>query len=189
MRRAALAIVVGLLFGRPARADLPPPLPKTEHVNLTHRVETQREYPDFAFVVYRHGPFEREAQYVELTPGRPLELKGGYRIQTILFICPKATASRFKNPMALAEAAMKGQVPEAVREEFEFTETAPSWTERNVTVAHQLRRNASGSGLELVRPRRYPMFQWYAVAVSLPLGLALGGLWLVRRRRRKPLPS
>ena len=189
MIRTVLVIAVGLLLGRPARADLPPSLPKTEYVKLTHRIEAQHEYPDFAFVVYRDGRFGREAEYVELTPNRPLELKGGYREQAILFICPKATASRFKNPMALAEAAIRGQLPEVVREEFEFTEVAPSWTGRNVTVAHQLRRNASGSGLELVRPRRYPMFQWYAVAVSLALGLLLSGLWLVRRLRRKVRPA
>lgn len=185
MIRTVLVIAVGLLLGRPARADLSPSLPKTEYVKLTHRIETQHEYSDYEFVVYRRGPFEREARYVELTPNRPLELKPGYRVQAILFICPKPTASRFKNPMALADAAMSGQLPEVVQEKFEFTEMAPSWTEWNVTVAHQLRRTASGSGLELVRPRRYPMFQWYAVAVSLALGLALAGLWLVRRLRRK----
>jgi hypothetical protein len=192
MNRVLPALTVVLLAASPALADIAPSLPGpgTKRASVNHSIETREDMQDYVFVVIRwnarHG--RQGMEYVQLNRGQPLVPPdpNGYREGFKLVVISKVAAEPYKTVEELIAAVDAKQVPVTLREDFSFDSTAvPYWADRPHVITYELRRSASGDGLEIVRTSWDPLWQWYIAALMIPLAFLLGGIWLVRRFTRR----
>jgi hypothetical protein len=188
MNRMLFALTVVLLATSSARADMGPFLPAQAYAKVVHRIEITEEQPDYVFVVCQRfdGPphFEsrRESTFVYLKPGQPLEFTGERYDTAGLLIVPREVAKAFPSAAALAESVQSGETF-ATQHRFTMRSTVPAWGQSEITATYRVQPAKSG-GLEIVRTSWDPLWQWYIVALLVPLAFLLGGIWIVRRFTR-----
>jgi hypothetical protein len=114
---AAVLVVVGAAA---ARADVPPPA-GFKRVTLDHQIETDREYPEYAFFTVVGG--ERVAA-AALAPKTPLVIagagRGGRGRGCSLVAVPKDAARGYATEKEFHAAVAGGKVPGLVRAKANF---------------------------------------------------------------------
>jgi hypothetical protein len=166
-------------------------LPFTKKAPVSYRVETREAHPDYLFVltreVHRYDEATRkredvlEAEYVELTPDRPLVLRHGE--SATLLIIPRPTKLGNLTPKELLKAH-PDLARQVVYQELEGRMEVPSWFGDDITITYRAQESRAGDKLEFVRTSWHPLWQWFAVAFTIPVLILLGGLWFIRRKQR-----
>jgi hypothetical protein len=191
MTRLLLALVAVWLSAPAARADMSGPilLPGQESARVVNRIEIAEEQPDYVFVVHRvHTRRGEEShQFVELQPGRPLELTGapGESVELLLVRRPSDHPERSAAELI---AAMKHRGAPLTGRVLPTIETVPAWSQREITVTYLVRRNSAGNDLEIVRTSWHPVLSWCGVALLFPVAVIWCGFRLLRWARRPRLP-
>jgi hypothetical protein len=194
-----LAVAGIVVTNGSATADMG--VPGLRRAKPTHRISTREAFPDYVFVIYsqksvyvkdaKTGNEERrsadEAEFIELTPEQPVMISvDASRIdRKTLIIVPRIVATPFKTALELAEASrhLKG----AVWLELPHREDVPEWHSGEITIDYRVQRDAKSPDgrLEIVRTTWDQSYQCCVVGLCLPVAFSLGGLWLIRRWRRR----
>jgi len=184
MNRLFLSLPILLLGSTPIRADMG--FPGMKQAKVAIRIQSDQTFPDHYFLIarfHRHpdprkteASKEYEAEYVDA--GRfPIEVHGLRREGVYLVIVPRRDGELAAK--AIAESGHGGQ-----RIELSFDESVPEWYGKEFTINYSLRQT-SASRFELDRTSWRPANQCCVVAVLIPVGCMLGGLWLIRKLWRK----
>lgn len=184
-------------------------LPGMQRARPTHRIVASEAFPNHVFILYRPNAKyikdaesdkevrqdASEAEYVEVTPDQPLVVAldgrrfGGSGWHAVLFIVPRTVAARYPAALDLAKAILANEVSSATQYELPFREDVPEWQSQEITVTHRVRRVANSENLEVIRTTWDQGYQCCVVALLCPIATVLGGLWLIRRWRRKMVPG
>lgn len=184
MNRLLLTSIM-LLATSPVCADMGPYLPGQAYAKIVHRIEIAEEQPGYVFAVLSQfqGPPHTESKiertFVELRPGQPLEITGHRYDTAELFIVPREVAKAYADAGEQVRAIESKQIA-VVSHDFRMRATVPEWDGREITVTYRVQPRSSG-GLEIVRTSWDPLWQWYIVALLVPLAILLAGVWFVRR--------
>jgi hypothetical protein len=200
MNRVLLAAVAGLVLVPAARADIPPPKGQ-KRVAVDHKIETDKEYPDYAFFTLVGF---KDLKAVKLGPKDPVVIGGAGRFgpagQATLIAVPKDAAKAYPTEKEFHEAVRTGKVPGMLQSKASLGSLAvvKDTDKRTViTRTHKLEKldpkegvvltpvRAAGDGGEEEEEAAAPgagRYVW-AAGVAATLAVALTGLWLVRRRR------
>jgi hypothetical protein len=167
-------------------------LPLTRKAPVSYRIETRAAHPDYTFILVRGADrhnettgkreFVLEAEYVELTPDRPLVVHPGPDGASLLIV-PRVDTAQHPSPRQLLKDR-PDLARQAVYQEFGPYEEVPSWFGDEITITYRVQAAGSGEKLEVVRTSWHPLWQWFAAAIGFVVGVLLLGLWLARRTLR-----
>lgn len=193
-----LAIVVSLSTAQVVSAD-GLGLPLQQRVRVVQRIEAAEAFPNHVFVVYRshwkndeQGQSRKyeEATYTTIDPTNPIVLRTAVARENLnLLIVPRMAAAAHPTANELAAAVFRNEIPGATSGSFHDRDSAPAWAGDEVTFTYRIQKSRSGDGLELVRVSWHPLWQWDVAAFSATAAVVLGGLWLIRRMRRRAAPT
>lgn len=202
MKCVPLSVIGFLLTASPVWADVAPMIPFTKMSRARHRIETRESYLEYVFVLVREGyVFDttkgwneyREAQYVEITPERPLvfELADCPTTDPVvnerrkeraqLVAVPRVAAEPYKSADALLKAG--GSVPLEILEFYNWRTTVPEWGDDPATITHRVQRK--GDRLEVIRTSGDPVRRLFAAVGFTVAAVFVGGFWLSRRLWRR----
>jgi hypothetical protein len=209
MNRLLCAAVLGLGVASVARADLLPP--GVKNIPINHTVETDKDHPDWAFFTLGGNGAVKAVTLDPKTPvvihgsggvgngpvPRPGEKRTRPYRSTVFAAVPKDAAKGYPSEKAFQAALNEGTVPGIVQssplpdhERVKDTDKRKGVDKRyklekvekaGLTLTPVQDPKPGGSEEEEAAAAR-PWGQW-AAGLSATLGVALGGLWVVRRRR------
>jgi hypothetical protein len=199
---AVLAAVGGF-----ALADIAPPAPPKgkKYVNVASEVKLGKDVKvsDYVFVLeqvtYRPAP-TRTGSKVELSADKATATNpGGRRSSAFLFAVPADKVKDYKSDEELQKALQQGKVKGAVNLSFPGTATVSdtvkgdtvTWTYTVTGIDEKgIKTEVSGDGTEKKEEKKEEKKKlafaepgYLIGGVALTVGVTLGGLWLVRRRK------
>lgn len=196
--RTTLVVALFALAVATARADVPPP-PGLKRVSVDHKIETTKEFADFAF--YTITGFEKVTE-VKLDPKKPHTIEGKgrggpFQFCTLVAV-PKDAAKAYPTEKEFHVALSKDKVPGQIKakEDFSSLTTLKSTDARaSVTVTHKLEKVTAKDGFvfaaqekkgakpEVEEEAARPRGGLWVAGLAATAGLVLGGLWLAGRSR------
>ncbi|MCI0700491.1 MAG: hypothetical protein L0241_05360 [Planctomycetia bacterium] len=212
MYRTLAVLILSALLVSVARADIPPPA-GFKRVTLNHKIETDKEYPDYLF----YTAAGEKVTLVKLTPKTPVVISGaaaGGRFKTtLLYAVPKDAGKNYKSQKEFHKAILDENVKGLLRAGIPFsgiTEVKVNDT-RKVVVEQWKLEKLDKKGEEIVinpvkkdkKPKNAPEEEeetderespttaytprggvWIA-GLACFAAMTLGGLWLAGRGKRK----
>jgi hypothetical protein len=208
MIRALGVLVLGLLVAAPVLADVPPPKGQ-KRVPLDHKIETEKEYPDYAFFTVTGG---EKVTAVKLDPKNPLVIAGAgrggrFRLCTLAAV-PKDAEKKYGSEKEFHAAIAAGKVEGLIRAKGSFDSfTVVKDADKRTTVTDEYKlekidakegivlaakkdggakdppeeeSDESGDGTATAFAPRGPL---WVVGMAASAAVLLAGLWLVTRCR------
>jgi hypothetical protein len=184
-------------------ADVPPPPPPAgkKYVSVSNEVVLGKDVTGYVFVMQSSfGPGRPIITHhkFELPAGKAVAIYVGGKHGTVLYAVPEAVAKEFKTDQELYDALEKGKVPGTQSIGFGGTATVSrlvignsvKWTTTITRIdANGIKTKVEGEGYEPPMPERNdkPRTRGMPCATigAATLAVMFGGLWLVRRTRRK----
>jgi hypothetical protein len=194
--RLAAALLVAVLTGPFLRADMTAPW--EARAVPTYRITVDDPFPDYVLVVYRHVTlYTREsgsiretpqsadvAEFMDLAPGKSVSVTHPPATAELVsvYIVPRAAAAPYPTALDLGKAVIEGRVEGAARYDLPLRESGPAWMGSRIVLDYRVRRAEGGPTLVRTTPDQW--YQCWVVGLGVPLAVAVGGLWLIRRARR-----
>jgi hypothetical protein len=199
-RHLAAFVVLGLAAG--ARADAPPPAGQVR-VPVDHVITTDKDYPDYVFVVVI-GADADWSKKAELTKDKPLKIeaagRGGRARLCWLAAVPAAAAKEFKSDKELFQAVIDRKVPGLLTTKdinfSPFTVRSEKDAPKVIEEKHKLERLDKDKGIVLTSEKvgladdadpqglkEESAVRWAVAGVAAALAACGLGVWLVGRRR------
>jgi hypothetical protein len=165
---------------------------------VDHKIETTKEFADFAF--YTVIGFEKVTE-VKLDPKKPYTIEGkgrGGAFQFCTFVAvPKDAAKGYATEKEFHAALAKDKVPGQLKSKENFsslTVIKSTDTRTSVTVTHKLEKVTAKDGIVFAQEEKKgekneeelsasPRGGVWVAGLALAAGLVLGGLWLTGRSR------
>jgi len=178
-----IGVVLALLAGSAeiCRADGGPPIPGVQSAFVTIRIITNHNHPDYLFIL---GPDHREypAHFIEVAPDKPFTVPNTYfHVADVVIV----RRSSLKPGQTAEEIYNDRTIPGRKQYSLTLRESVPVWYGREYVVSYRIQKASIDDQLELVQTTVSPLWQCSVVGIFGPLAIILGGLWLVRKRRRR----
>ena len=207
MTRLLAALLLAAVAAPLATADIPPPPPPKgkKYVNVANEVLAGKGLKGYVFVQQvtggRPGSFTSTFGKVELDETKPVAIPAPERFGSVALVAvPEEAAKEFKTDKELFDALEKKKVKGVQAVTFTSSATVSDavkgnsvkWTHTVTAIDDKgIRTTISGDGAEEKKDDKKEKDKPLGLAepgylvggVAAALAVALGGLWLVRRRR------
>jgi hypothetical protein len=204
MTRFLVAAVLAALAVGTATADIaPPPPPKgKKYVNVTHEVKLGKDVKGYVFVAQTTtGPGRPNVTTSKLDLGEKATtvVSGGRRNSATLFAVPEVAAKEFKTEKELFDAVtgkkVKGVQTLSVYGSATVSDTVKgdsvTWTYTITGIDDKgMKTDVSGDGAEEQKPEKkeekklaFAEPGYLIGGLAVAVGIAFGGLWLIRRKK------
>jgi hypothetical protein len=197
MKRLVLGLLAALASGALVHADVPVPPPQgKKFVGVTHSIKLDKGVSGYLFFTrplgLRNGPFEK----IELSADKAVTLPGGGKFGLQLLAVPAEAAKKYSTEKELL-AALSDKWDGAASARFDRTALLPEKDERKeLKLEHIITGFDGKKGIQMKDNSDAPKAPEKEESLLVPSGtrllvsglavsaaFAVGGLWLVRRRR------
>ena len=185
-RILALAVLAFGIVGV-ARADIAPPK-GIKRIPVEGKIIVEKAFDDYAFFAISGGD---KATALKLDPKTPATIKAGggrYRVASLVAV-PKDAAKKFDSEKEFLAAVAKGKVDGLVKSKVNFfatTDVKETDTRKTAVEEYKLVKvDGKEIVLEAVKPagKGGPKSSLVIPGMMAFAGIALAGLWLVRRQK------
>ncbi len=204
MTRSLAAVVLAAVAASVATADIPPPPPPKgkKYVNVTHEVKVGKDVKGYVFVAQTTtGPGRptTTSRKVELGEKAVTVVTGGRRNYGVLYAVPEAAAKEYKSDKELYDAVAGKKVKGVHELTFSGTDTLSdtvkgdgvTWTHTITGIDEKgIKTDVKGDGVEKAEPEKkgekkeaFAAPGYLIGGAAAAVAVALGGLWLVRRKK------
>jgi len=195
MSRFLLTVAVSALTASLAVADLGPP-PGKKYVPVTTTVKLEKSFPEHTFYVMGFGPGAAPLTQVELDPTKATKVDAKSRYGGSLFAVPNDVVKSFNTEKELAEALRKEKPPAGVSTMSLDNRMTLKVSDNRAAVDRVLviSTGDAKTGLKIAEetaekkdpeepePTAATGRRLIVVGLFAALALAVGGLWVVRRK-------